>query len=155
MTSVSKPQKVHIGIMALPLNKSGQFLITKRNEPKFPPAHHKWQITGGGMEFGETPEQTLTREFQEELSVTPKILYPHPILKTYLWDYQDHQSHILLACYVVDIGNQSPKVDGFENIAYKWIPPQDIHHLDFLPLCDEIISEAQQIVQEKNLLSLL
>lgn len=33
----------------------------------------RWTLPGGGMDFGETPHETLTREFHEETGLVPRI----------------------------------------------------------------------------------
>jgi len=143
------------GALGLAINKQGQFLITLRNEPRHPQTHRKWQVTGGGINFGESPEQALIREVQEELSVTPKILFPYPIAKTWVWQLSNGNFHVLLLCYLIDIGIQVPKVDGKENLAFRWIKPDELSNLEYLPLTDDFIFEAQKLIVQHDLLSAL
>jgi len=49
-----------------------------------------WEFPGGKLEPGETPEQAIAREVQEELSVTAT---PHEILETVAHDYA-HGPHV-------------------------------------------------------------
>ncbi len=60
----------------LPFRKKGdvyEYFIQKRSaDAKLNPSH--LGLFGGHSEEGETPEQTLAREIQEELSYTPKKL---------------------------------------------------------------------------------
>src|SRR5690242_13738522 len=127
-----KKQIMLTAVMGLPVRDDGKMLITQRNEPEHPLAHEKWQLTGGGMEFGETPDQTLARELYEELKVSARIIFPYPMVKTWVWDFEKAY-HITLITYIVDIGNQVPQIDGVENLAYKWINPEEIYHLNHLP----------------------
>ena len=100
---MAKTQHMLTGVLGLCVNEQGQFLVTQRNQPKDPEVHGKWQIPGGGMEFGETPEQTLSREMQEELNVSCRILYPYPIARVSVWDLQDKMLHVTLLTYIVSI----------------------------------------------------
>lgn len=143
------------GALGLPINKKGQFLITLRNEPKHPETHNKWQVTGGGIEFGESPEQALAREMQEELSVSVRILHPLPIAKTWVWNLPKGKYHILLLCYIVDIGDQTPKLDGDENLDYRWVTLDELLKLEYLPLTDDFIIEAEDLIKKHSLLDLL
>lgn len=143
-------QKTAIGAMAIPINSKGEYLITLRNEPNDPQTHKKWQVTGGGIEFGESPEQTLQRELKEEIGIDHfTYLAPHPMVKTWVWRYPDREFHIILLCYLIDIGDQKIKIDNQENIDYRWIQPSQIKDLDYLPLTDDFIFEAEKILKNK------
>lgn len=143
------------GVLALPLNQHGQFLITLRNDPDEPQWHRKWQVTGGGIEHGESPEQALSREVKEELSVSFRILFPYPIAKSHVWNLEHIELHVLLLCYIIDIGRQVPHIDGLENLKFKWIVPAEVNRLSILPLTDDFLFAAEQIVGNYNLISTL
>ncbi len=55
----------HLGAYGLILNEDKIVLIKKANGPY----KNKLDLPGGTIEFGETPEQTLIRELQEEVGV--------------------------------------------------------------------------------------
>ncbi len=60
----------HIGIKALILNKEGNILLLKANPAELrgnKQAH--WDIPGGRIKHGDSPEQTLKNEILEELGV--------------------------------------------------------------------------------------
>lgn len=54
-----------IGVYGVAMNKNQVLLITQKNGPYA----GKFDLPGGGIEFGETIEQTLRREFQEEINM--------------------------------------------------------------------------------------
>lgn len=132
-------------VMGLAVNSKGQYLLTQRNQPKDPEVHGKWQIPGGGMEFGETPEQTLSREMQEELNVSVRILFPYPIAQTSVWNMTSSHTHVTLLAYLVSIDDQEPKIGDPETLAWKWCTIQEAHELDFLKLTLGMLDEAEKI----------
>ncbi len=143
------------GVLGLALNQHRQYLITLRHDPDFPPAHNKWQVPGGGIEIGETPEQALARELKEELNIEFRILFPYPIAKTQTWNRASGTHHITLLCYLIDIGTQTPKLDHAENTKYRWIMPEEINQLHILPLTDDFVLSADHLVSKFNLVSQL
>lgn len=152
--------RIIVGVLGLPINKEEKFLLTRRHAPGRNQWHNKWQVAGGGLEFGETPEETLVREFKEELSVTPRVIYPLPIVKSQIWYGDEKQnipnSQIILVTYIVDIGDQ--KVDlskEDETNDWGWFGLAEVLNLDNLPLTAEIVSKAQRICSEQNLFSML
>jgi 8-oxo-dGTP diphosphatase len=53
-------------------NEKGEFLLALRdNKPGIPFPNH-WDLIGGHVEEGETPEEALIREFKEELNLDLK-----------------------------------------------------------------------------------
>lgn len=148
------------GVLALPVNRKGQMLLTQRRAPGKKFWDGKWQLPGGEVEFGETPEKALAREMQEELGVSAKILFPHPIVRSIVYKKGKHidfpiDVHLTLLCYVVDIGKQSITLANDpeeETEAYSWWYPRQIKKLNTLPLTDEFIEAVKEIIRTNKLL---
>ena len=136
--------KVIVGVLGLPINNKGEYLLALRNDPGRPKSHNKWEIVGGGLEYGESFEECLAREFEEEIGITPKILFPYPIIFTK--KRNDKQNSVLvLACYLVSIGKKQPVPNHEEILDVKWFSPQLLQKLDSLDLTNEFVHEIEQI----------
>ena len=151
-------QKIIVAALGLPVSPNGKkVLLTQRHAPNFPLWHHKWQIAGGGVDFGETMEQAVMREIHEELHVTAKIIHPYPIVKTSIWYANESDekmdTHVILIAYLVDIGDQIPDLSrdpDWETSAFGWYTEEEATKLDNLPLTLDIVKEAFELIG-KNL----
>ena len=148
-----------VGILGLPVNKKKQVLLTKRHAPGNKNWHNKWQIAGGALDYGEITEDCLIREMWEELRVKPKILYPHPIVKTRVWysaeDKNKMDAHIVLLTYIVDIGDQEPDLTqdpDWETSDWGWFTHSKALDLDSLPLTLDIVKEAYSIIDQNGII---
>lgn len=74
-----RPVDVAVGVLVAP---DGRFLLTSRPEGKVYAGH--WEFPGGKLEAGETVEEALRRELQEELGIT---IGPAEPWKIELMDY--------------------------------------------------------------------
>jgi 8-oxo-dGTP diphosphatase len=140
----------------LAVRPDGTFLLTQRNSPQTPIWHLKWNIPGGGIEWGETPEETLRREFSEEIGVVPKVLYTRPLPVTALWYSKNTgyhtDAHILLLTYLVDIGEQEIDLTNDpeqETAAYKWFTLPELTDFDTLPQTKETVKTLLKLYQQK------
>ena len=157
---MSKSQTKITGVLALPINRKGQLLLTQRRAPGRKFWDGKWQLPGGEVEFGESPEQALAREMREELGVTVKILFPYPIVRSIVYKKGKHidldvDVHLTLLCYLVDVGYQTILLDNDpeqETKAFRWWYPEEVKKLKSLPLTDEFIEAAGMIIKSHKLL---
>lgn len=152
--------KIIVAALGLPVSSDGKkVLLTERHAPEFPAWHHKWQIAGGGVDFGEEMETAVIREMWEELHVHAKIIHPHPIVKTSIWyaDESDEKmdTHVILITYLVSIGDQTPDLShdpDWETAAFGWFTLDEAKKLDNLPLTFDVVQEAFQLLDRHDIL---
>ncbi|MDO4805858.1 MAG: (deoxy)nucleoside triphosphate pyrophosphohydrolase [Coriobacteriales bacterium] len=93
-----------------------------------------WEFPGGKIEPGETPEQALVREIQEELDMT--ICVERHVVDV-AYDYP--QFHLQMGCFLCSIAKGTPRL--LEHEAAKWLTTKEIDSVDWLP-ADVLVVDA-------------
>ncbi|MEO8028740.1 MAG: NUDIX domain-containing protein [Bryobacteraceae bacterium] len=111
-------------VVAALLRKDGQILIAQRRSDD---SHAlKWEFPGGKVEAGESAEEALRRELEEELGIDATV---GAEVERYPFAYAGKMP-ITLAFFWVDQWTGEPVNRVFEQIA--WAAPVDLPSFDFL-----------------------
>jgi 8-oxo-dGTP diphosphatase len=106
--------EVAVGVL---LDDDGRFLLTSRPEGKVYAGY--WEYPGGKVEAGESIEQALRRELQEELGITITAAHPWQVL---VMDYP-HARVRLNFCKVYDwVGEFQMREQ--QQMAWQTLPVQ-------------------------------
>jgi 8-oxo-dGTP diphosphatase len=109
--------KVTAGIM----ERDGRVLIAKRRPGKHMAG--KWEFPGGKLEPGESPEQALVRELEEELGVRASV---GELLCTVAWE--GGGLSLELAAYRVNGFEGTPRL--LEHQELRWVLPGELMSFD-------------------------
>ena len=113
-----------------------KFLICQR------PAHKArallWEFVGGKVEPGETKEQALIRECQEELAITLSV---GDVFMDVAHEYPDITVHLTL--FNATIAEGIPQ--KLEHNDIRWITPNEIQQYDFCPADEEILKRIIEV----------
>ena len=113
-----------------------KFMICQR------PAHKArallWEFVGGKVEPGETKQQALIRECQEELAITLSV---DDVFMDVVHEYPDITVHLTL--FNATIAEGSPQ--KLEHNDVHWITPREIPNYDFCPADEEILKRITQV----------
>jgi 8-oxo-dGTP diphosphatase len=136
---VQKTHKSVTVICACITRHGGQeILLSIRRAPGVAGLDGKWELPGGKIEFGETPELTIVREINEELGlrVMPKRLLPY--LHTNVWEYEHAIQHVVLACYECETEDEISQAGA----DARWFHSSEIDFNSTLPGTREFVSLA-------------
>lgn len=100
--------------------KDGKLLLTKRAQDPF---KGMWDLPGGYLVDGESPEDALRREMREELGVSVDPVFMQTSLG--FASYRGKEFGIISFNYLVDIGDQKIQLNE-ENSDIQWVLLKDV-----------------------------
>ena len=98
-----------------------------------------WEIPGGKLEPGETPEACIIREIHEELATEIKA---ERILGVVDYDYPNF--HLTMHCILCTIVSGELKL--LEHEAAKWLTKETLHSVNWLPADQLILDKIEEIL---------
>ena len=135
-----KQQQKQVTVCLGVLIDHSKILLIQRKEPELPEAHLKWEFPGGKLEFGETPQQAVAREFIEETGRQVKVgaLIPKVGINYWSYDWGVQQTICLyFSCQLIK-DNESQNNDHHVQ-AVNWFDLKCLNYQDCLPGTKEII----------------
>lgn len=111
-----------------------KFMICQR--PAYKARGLLWEFVGGKVEPGETKEQALIRECQEELGITLSV---EKAFMDVIHEYPDLTVH--LTVFEAIIADGIPQ--KLEHNDIKWIAPSEISNYEFCPADEEILRQIR------------
>ena len=128
-----KTIKVVAAVICDSLENTTKIFATARGHGEF---KGKWEFPGGKLEAGETSQQALIREIQEELDVKIEV---GELIDTIEYDYPTfHLSMDCFLCVVVD-----GEIILKEAEAAKWLDKYELYSVDWLPADIALIEKLQ------------
>lgn len=116
-----------LGVKALVRDHAGRVLLLQVNNSSFNDKSHGeyWDLPGGRVEAGDTIEQTLEREVQEELGaqLSGDIKEFAFSVANIRIPWGEHTSGLILAVFECHIVDSESITLSDENIAYEWYDP--------------------------------
>ena len=114
------------------IDADGRILIAQRPEGKGMAG--LWEFPGGKVETGESPEETLIRELDEELGI---IVKPACLAPLTFASFAYEKFHLLMPLYVCR------RWDGLvvarEHAALRWVRPQQLRDFQMPPADEPLI----------------
>ena len=118
---MAQRRPVWIPVVTGILRKGEKVLVGER--PKGHTLAGQWEFPGGKLEVGESPEEALKRELQEELSIEAEV---GRLLLTSAHNYTEVS--IFLVFYEVLFWKGEPKATHHTNL--RWVLPGELYQLE-------------------------
>ena len=118
-----------VKVVAAIIAQEGRIFATQRGYGEFKDG---WEFPGGKIEEGETPQQALVREIQEELDTEVEV---GDLLGTVEYDYPTF--HLSMQCFLCRI--RSGNLNLKEHEAARWLAADELDSVDWLPADIEVL----------------
>ena len=119
-------------VVAALIWQENKFMICQRPANKARPL--LWEFVGGKVEPGETKEQALIRECQEELNITLAV-------GDEFMDALHEYPEILVHLTVFNATILKGVPEKLEHNDIKWITPEEISNFEFCPADKDILKK--------------
>jgi 8-oxo-dGTP diphosphatase len=120
------------------IERDGLVLAAQRSDKMSLPL--KWEFPGGKIHEGELPEECLRRELVEELGV-------RIIVGKSLSCVTHHYETFSVTLYPHVCSIESGEIVLHEHAAVAWLPPEQLHTLDFAEADLPVIADYQGFAQ--------
>jgi 8-oxo-dGTP diphosphatase len=97
----------------------------------------KWEFPGGKVEVGETPQQALVREIQEELATKIRV---GDLITTIEYDYP--QFHLFMDCFWCEVAEGKLKLLEAEDA--KWLTKDALYSVVWLPADMTLVAKIEK-----------
>ena len=122
-----------IEVVAAILHRDGAYFATQRGYGEF---EGMWEFPGGKIEQGESSEDALKREIQEELGIDITI---DEFLCTTNYDYPSF--HLTMHCYIYSI--EAGEIVLREHKSACWLTAETLDSVEWLPADKEVIDKLK------------
>ena len=129
--------KKNIKVVAAVIKNGNKIYATQRGYGEFKGG---WEFPGGKIEQGETSQEALVREIEEELETKIKV---NDLIDTIEYDYQTF--HLSMECFWCEIVKGNLVL--LEAEAAKWLTKEELYSVDWLPADLLLIPKIEQIMK--------
>ncbi len=131
-------KKVHV-VAAVITRKNGEVLCALRSPQMAQP--NMWEFPGGKIEKGETKEEALVREIQEELNCTIRV---HESVEDTTYEYE--RVIVRLETFYATIVEGTPV--NREHATLRWVPILQLNELNWAPADIPAVERLQNDVND-------
>lgn len=121
-------------VAAVIFDEQGRIFATQRGYGEW---KDWWEFPGGKTELGETLQDALKREIREELDAEIEVGH---LLRTINYDYPSF--HLTMHCFKCRLIERDFTL--LEHEAAKWLKPEELESVKWLPADEEFINELKQ-----------
>ena len=132
-----KTIKVVAAVICDSIKDKKQIFATARGYGEF---KGQWEFPGGKIEEGETPQQALVREIQEELEVTIQV---GDLIDTIEYDYPTF--HLSMECFWCEVVEGTIKLLEAEDA--KWLTKDTLYDVQWLSADLTLISKIEKMMR--------
>ena len=123
----------NIEVVAAIIQKGNKIFATQRGYGEW---QDWWEFPGGKIEPGESSEEALKREIQEELSTDISV---NDFFCTVEYDYP--KFHLTMHCYLCSLLSDALQLNEHE--AARWLAKDELDSVKWLPADKSIIEQLK------------